>query len=94
MKKAASKKASPKRPKAKQAEKCHWAVMDKGESHVEITYTDITEAEALKELADWADNSGGVWVLYKLVPTHTAEQPKAVVSVTCLATGETSTVSL
>ena len=52
MKKAASKKASPKKPKAKQAEKCHWAVMDKGESHVEITYTDITEAEALKELAD------------------------------------------
>ena len=94
MKKAVAKKPPGKKPEVKQVEKCDWAVKAQDTEYVENTYIGITEAEALKELAEWADGGIVSWTLYKLVPTHIAQMPPASPSITCLATGETTTITL
>lgn len=93
MKKAVSKKPLGKKTEVKQVEKCDWAVKADNTDYVETTYCYTTEAEALKELAEWADGSDCLWTLYKLVPTHTAQMPPNNAQVTCLATGETTTIT-
>lgn len=93
MKKAASRKPQSK-PVVKKEEKHHWAVKENNTSYVETTYCDMTESEALKELTEWADQTVGIWTLYKLVPTHTAQMPQNKALITCLATGETSTITV
>ena len=94
MKKAVTKKPPGKKPEVKQVEKCDWAVKADHTDYVETTYCNTTETEALKELAEWADGNDHSWTLYKLVPTHTAQMPPAATQITCLATGETTTITL
>lgn len=94
MKKAVSKKLVGKKPGVKQEEQFRWAVVREDCTYPEDNLSEMTEAEALKELARWCEGDNDKYTLYKLVPMHVARIPSASACITCLATGETTTITL
>ncbi|CAB4162744.1 hypothetical protein UFOVP785_102 [uncultured Caudovirales phage] len=96
MKKAVTKKPPGKKPEVKQVEKFNWELRDSDDCYI-ASWDGLTEEDALAEAEHFATTEAREYELCKMVPVYrfnTIPPSKPQTTVTCLATGETTTITL